>query len=99
MIDFGQIDYRESRVLRFGFDRDLQPGETMTDITLEVTTERGTDPQPDLIKSGSVLVDGQDVLQLVVPTVAKVKYKFRCRCRGASTGLWHVVRGYLQVVS
>ncbi|MCW5666524.1 MAG: hypothetical protein KIT35_22050 [Piscinibacter sp.] len=97
MIDFGQLDYMESRVLRFGFDRDLQAGETMTDITLEIEVERGTDAQPELLKQGSVLVDGQDVLQLVQGRVANVKYHFRCRCKGATTGLWHVVPGYLYV--
>ena len=65
--------------LTFDFARLMPTGTTITSAVWNVTREAGTaDASPGAMKSGSPVISGSRVSQLVQPTIAETQYCMEC---------------------
>lgn len=96
-MDFGAKDVDEIKLLRFGFENELEAGETIATFTVDVEVDQGVDASASAVKSGPAAQSGVEVIQRVTGGIDGVVYKFRARAVGNS-GLAHVVAGRMRVV-
>lgn len=95
----GPIDIEEIRPVFFDFSGELKTGETLTSVApLEVTVQSGTDPTPANLLSGSAVISGAMVQQMVKPTINGVSYHLRA-VAATSLGSQLVVAANLRVVT
>lgn len=75
----GPIDVEEVRPVLFDFTGELKTGETLAAVSpVEVTVQAGLDPTPANLLSGSAVISGSMVQQLVKGSVNNVFYHLRC---------------------
>lgn len=57
------VEPKESKLLRFRFDNQLETGDLITSVDFEVTDMEGADPAPASILTGSTTISGTDVFK------------------------------------
>ena len=93
------IKYATSNILiPFDYISQLLTGEDVVSAAVTAVVITGTDPTPSTIVSGSVTIDGTEVLQVIIGGVAGVIYNLTC---SATTDLGNILimQGKLAVVS
>lgn len=91
---FSPIAPTEEKVLTFPFARELAEGETLSDPTVAVTVDRGTDATPSAIIQSAQSV-GTDVLVAVHNPVQDVDYHIAVTCETSNPYNTPTVAGIL----
>ena len=77
--DFTPKDPDEKELFTFNFTKVLQSGETISTAQVFASVKRGSDASPQLIVSGSAIISGARVAQLIINGVLGVTYRLVCR--------------------
>lgn len=91
-------DPYEIKLVRFEFSTEIEAGATITGIERSITTRVGSDPSPENVPLGAMVVDNENLfgLQLVQGGVDGCEYEIRALATD-SNGLKHLVVATLPV--
>ena len=69
----------EQEYFAFDFELSLDDDETIESATWTVAVVQGTDPSPSAMLSGSPIVDGSKVSQMIIGGLSDVQYRLSCQ--------------------
>lgn len=92
----GQKESAETLCVWFDFISLLSPGESVALGAVEVAVYSGTDPAPRIIASGSALVEGSRVGQLLTGGIPGVTYEITATAQTSGASLLSLI-GFLTI--